>query len=159
MYVIDRRLARLQQQQQQLDGLDGFFSNIFKKVIKPVAGVALAVTMPSLGVPLLLAQQQAQAQKKAAEAAQRQADEAARLLGSPAVGSVPSGDVAMARALAAQAAAASVGSVPSGDVALRRAMGGEDPDERSKRLLMWGAIAAGGLVAVAAIASIASRRD
>lgn len=151
MYEITR-----QTQRQQLDGLgelDGWLSKTFKKIL-PIAAPVLSVFNPALGLPLMAIQKA----REASQAAAAQKAAAESLLASPAIGSVPSGDVALARALAAQQAAAPIGSVPSGDVALRRAMGGEDPEARTKRLLMYGGIAVGGLAAVALVASLASRR-
>lgn len=148
MYVIDQ--SRMPAQ--QLGELDGWWTSFRDKIIRPVGGAALAVFQPQIGIPLLLAEQQKKAQQKAMEEAQRQADAAAAAYG----GSVPSGDVALQRALALQAAGLPVGSVPSGDVALRRAMGGEDPDERNRRWLMYGAIGAG-VLATGALVLILTR--
>lgn len=142
-----------------LEGLDGWWTKFRDKVVKPVAGVALSVVAPSVGIPLVMAEMKRQQEKKAMAEAQAQADQAAALLAVQPGGSVPSGDVALQRALAMQAwPGAANASVPSGDVALRRAMGGEDPDERRKRWLMYGAIGAGALVTGALLLSLTRRR-
>jgi hypothetical protein len=154
MYVIDEGAGR-----EQLDGLgelDGWWTKLRDTIIKPVVGAGLSIVAPQVGIPLVMSELKRQQEKKAMEEAQRQADAASALMAAQPGYSVPSGDVALQRALAMQAYPGA--SVPSGDVALRRAMGGEDPDERRKRWLMYGAIGAGTLVTGALLFNLVRRR-